>query len=287
MSYSRILIATDLSEAAMVAARVAIRFGNERTRYRVVHVLPPPLAHEFFPDEPDAAMTRQRRAAALPGLADRAEDVGLKRADTDVLVGSASREIVKEASAFLAQLVVVGNRGRADAPGKPLGRTARSIVRTSPCDVLVVREDVPGDARPHLRRILVATDFRPPSAIAAERAAVLAKDHNSDLEIVHVFDAVTWKENVSLLLHETQPDQAWINERYDTMLETFARQHLHSDAHTALLTGRPGPAIAEHAKASGADLVVVGTHGEGDGGSFGSNAETITELCPRNVIIAR
>ena len=75
---------------------------------------------------------------ALEAVAEKVGDVDLT---TDVLEGSASREIVAAAEERDCDLVVMGTHGRTGVDRLLLGSVAERVVRSSPAPVLTVRVD--------------------------------------------------------------------------------------------------------------------------------------------------
>jgi nucleotide-binding universal stress UspA family protein len=57
----------------------------------------------------------------------------------NALYGQAAREIVDDASAHDAGVIVMGSRGRSDLTGLLLGSTAHKVIHLSDRPVLVVR----------------------------------------------------------------------------------------------------------------------------------------------------
>lgn len=285
MSYARILLATDLSESARDAARLAVGLGSGRTRYFVVHVAPPPTFLDPGTSFASEGLDR-RRAETLARVEAWCETSGVPRAEAFVALGGIGREVAHEATRLGADLVVVGHRGQSPVKRVLLGSAARSVLRASPVDVLVARGPAPEEGQPPVRRILVATDFQPPSVRAAARALQLAKEHHASLTLVHVLDPSVWYD---VLLEACPPGDEGIEDAVSDRLAEFNRDHLQDRATGVILRGRPAPEIARHVAAHGHDLVVLGTHGAGalERAMLGSTAESIVEHAPCSVLLAR
>ena len=114
-------------------------------------------------------------------------------------------------------------------------------------------------------RILVPTDFSPPSVAALEYARILAMTYGSSLRILHVVNdpsgesdyvsdsfAPATEEIRQELLTEARERLACVLSATDC-----ARFHIHFDA----VIGHPAKQIVEYASAINADLIVMGTHG--------------------------
>lgn len=262
MSYSRILVATDLSEGALQAARVAPQFGHERARYRAVMVAP-----ETWPVDADPNPRRKRLAE---GVLTWAREAGLPEPEAFVSIGGVGREVARAAEAFDADLVVTGQRGKSRR--RILGSVARSIVRASSRDVLVSR----WKGEP-FRTILVATDLHEPSRHAAARALALAKRHGAQLEVVHCIDPSVY--------YDPGVAEASISDE----VHRFNLAHLGGLAKEVTIHGRPGAEVARYGATRKADLLVIGNHGAGalERAMLGSAAESIIEKAHCSVLVVR
>jgi len=139
--YKSILVPVDLAEAELaepaIAAAVAFAEMSGGT-VRLVHVrsLVPITYMEFVPADFDAGQqsdAESRLAAIAAGASLPAERVSAR-----VLVGSVHGEVLAEAEASGADLIVIGSH----EPGMlayVIGSNASTIVRRAKCSVLVVR----------------------------------------------------------------------------------------------------------------------------------------------------
>lgn len=281
MTYSRILIATDLSDEASEAAALAVKLAHGRARVRVVFVLPTP-----WPPLSDAPRAPPHEAAREL-VADWAKRIGIPAAEIALPAGSVARAIAREAETFQADLVVLGHRGQTRAPRSLLGSVTRSTIRSVAVDTLVVRGGFPQAREPLLQKILVATDFHKQSEAAAHRAAHLAKEHGSELLLVHVVDPTLWHDPRLETVEE--PLGEWPEAPLRARLTAFDREHLDGRATEALLMGRPAVAVAKHARDHHVDLVAIGGHGATawERAFLGSVAEAIVEQAPCSVLVVR
>ncbi len=160
---ARMLLAADLSEASARAYEAGLRVamdlcaGDTAALRCVLVVRPgpamvPPLPVGVPHHVPEAGASLAESAAPRlrefvaahtpPGLA--VEDA--------VRVGDPAGEIVAEAAAWGADLVVLGTHGRSGLHRLLLGSVAEAVLRGSPCDALVVpsaaTDDVPSSAVP-------------------------------------------------------------------------------------------------------------------------------------------
>ena len=136
----RVLLPVDGSEhskrAAALAAEIAEKFGADVT---VLHVEEIPTTWAL---DVDPGLIHDGSGAALVDEVVRdLKDRGIA-ATGDVRVpvtGTVAHEIIDDAGATGASLIVMGTRGLSDWQGLLLGSVAHKIVHLAPCPVLVVR----------------------------------------------------------------------------------------------------------------------------------------------------
>ena len=135
---TRILLATDGSPDAVLAARSAIELSaGNGSEIHVVHVgefLPTYLA--FTEEEP--AELRRRAREVLDAETQRIRDEGGSVADAHLRLGRPAEEVVNLAEELGAGLVV-GSRGLGSLRRAVLGSVSENVVRYAPCPVFVVR----------------------------------------------------------------------------------------------------------------------------------------------------
>ncbi len=136
--------------------------------------------------------------------------------------------------------------------------------------------------------IIVATDFSPCAARAVRVAAAWAGALDATLDVVHVFDLPVqavphggpWLSPEIALRHGRE-----LGERLEHVVD--AARASASRTSGVLLRGRPYDAIARHAAARRAELVVVGAHGLGmlERALFGSVADRVVRTAPCSVLV--
>ncbi|QIN80378.1 universal stress protein [Rubrobacter marinus] len=136
---TRILLATDGSPDASLAARSAVELSNSTgSELHVVHV------GEFLPTyfaytEEEPAELRQRAREILDGALRGIEEGGGTVAEGHLRLGRPAEEIINLAEEVGAGVVVVGSRGLGALRRAVLGSVSESVVRYAPCPVFVVR----------------------------------------------------------------------------------------------------------------------------------------------------
>lgn len=159
----RVLFATDGSENAQAAAAWLAAFPLPAdARALVLAVQEPPPSSLDIPTVRDfrrALIDEARRAAGSAAATLRAR---LRTIEVRVVTGDPRQVIVRVATDWDADLVVVGARGLGPVATALLGSVSLAVARHAPCAVLVVRPS----ARP-LQSVVVAFD----GSTGAQRAA--------------------------------------------------------------------------------------------------------------------
>jgi len=142
-------------------------------------------------------------------------------------------------------------------------------------------------------RILVPTDFSPPSNTALDYARMLADKFGSALEVLHVIDdpTVTSEYVPDGFAASTDNIRAGLVQQsqrgLDRLMTSADRVRYH--AHVESLFGVPAETIADYAMATGAGLIVMGTHGRTGLAHLlmGSVAEQVVRTAPCPVLTVR
>jgi nucleotide-binding universal stress UspA family protein len=151
---TRILLATDGSEDAALAARTAVNLANKTgSELHIVYVeeVPKRLStseptsfEEMIDPEFEEKMRQHAQAAAsqrLEGQVQKIQEAGGQIAQAHARLGRPDAEIVHLAEELVAGIVVVGSRGEGGVRRALLGSVSDSVVRHAHCPVLVVREE--------------------------------------------------------------------------------------------------------------------------------------------------
>jgi nucleotide-binding universal stress UspA family protein len=260
-----ILAATDLSGPARHAVERAAWLARERagTKLTLCHVFSLPALERFRRIlEPGAEKVEQSLlAGAEKELAELARELERRHgtaAATRLTVGRALDDIPAAARELDADLLVMGARGAHFVREFLLGSTTERVLRRTRCPLLAVKQ------RPHepYRRVLVPVDFSAYSAPAIRLARALAPQ--AEVTVLHAFE-------VEL---ESKMQFAGVAEETIRHYRARARQDA-ADAMQALLASVPegplapmvvhgpaGTAILEAEQNVGADLIVLGKHGQ-------------------------
>lgn len=263
----RILVATDLSAPARHAVgrafRIAAETGAALTLTHVVSQSALDKLIQLFGAQA-APVEQHILEAARDELSRLASDHGRIHgvsAKTNLATGTVLREILDQADAIDAALLVLGARGEDYLRPMLLGTTAERLLRRTLRPMLVVKQ-TPHEA---YRRVLVPVDFSPWSHAALRLARAVAP--KAELVLLHAFEAP----------FESKLQFAGVDEDTIGLYRKSARQEALSQlrmlvAEAGLKAGEVSLSV-HHGDASrtiltqeqeqDCDLIVMGKHGQG------------------------
>ncbi len=143
-------------------------------------------------------------------------------------------------------------------------------------------------ARFDVNTILVPTDFSDGSQAALDHATALAKAFNAKIIVLHVIETFTYTMTESLqVVNVYALVKTAVEPVMDQMLQDLRNERV--TASRVLVQGTADQEIVAQAKESGADLIVMGTHGRrGVSHAFmGSVAERVVRTAPCPVLTVR
>lgn len=217
-------------------------------------------------------------------------DPVLSGVDTEKIFveGEPAGEIAQGAMDHDIDLITVVMRGR-NRLSRAFGSSiAEEIVAESPCAVLAVRppqRDFVDNQEIRLKRVLLATNFRPSSVAATQLATQIANQLGAELHAVYVIG--DYFEQISSMFPEG--GLAALTRLRSYVSERMAHLARGGDgALTHIAEGRPYQEIVKLAAAIDADLIVIGTavHGSLFGNSqvLGSEIERVIRNAPCPVL---
>ncbi|HSG49389.1 MAG TPA: universal stress protein [Longimicrobiales bacterium] len=287
----RILAGVDLpsEDGPDPVLATAVQLAKTLTaRLHLVHAveagpLEPPLL-------PSLSRQMEQARAAVDAYLDAALPPHTPVASTAVELGRAHRVLAERAEKVEADLLVLGPHRGFGSEVLGLGRTADRILRTVDVPCWVVRAPL----RLPLKRVTAAADFSPVSDRALEMALFLARKLGTDtgahgapppmVDVLHVEWPATLEEDPELRERELIPR---VERKVSEALErTGIREGI---ATRAAVEGAVDPSrgILVHARESGAELVVLGTHGRGALSRvlLGSVASVVASRAPCPVLL--
>ena len=254
----RILFATDFSSCAEYAeASVTYLARAYGATVDVLHVL------EIY--EGMYVTTIQNHGETDERLADviRRLTHSTVRATTQQKAGIPDVLICEAAGERRSDFIVLGTHGRTGLQHILLGSTAERTVAMAPCPVLTVREPSAAVSQPEkaairFKHVLVPIDFSASSLDALEYGIQIAKDFGGTLTLLHILEPLSY--GIDLMLgHAAERNRERMTAQL-TSVANMIRSHAVSVCEM-LRGGAPVDSILDMIRASGCDLVVMGTHG--------------------------
>jgi len=243
----------------------------------------------YVPSDDLRERLRTDRKALLEQAAARLREHGLD-VTTRLIEGRAASVIVDTARDIGADLIIVGAKGHGAIEQAFLGSVSAEVVDQAPCAVLVAR-------LPSANRILIGTDGSDVAMSAAEFVGRWGLFRTSEVRVAHAIDV-----NPSWWLGYTPGDATMAvnayasvmvdtKQRADEITSTMAARLRAHDlaASTVTVDGPAAAAIVDEARSWGADLVVVGTRGNGllKRLLLGSTARSVLHHASASVLITR
>jgi nucleotide-binding universal stress UspA family protein len=251
--HNNLLIGVDGSDASLHAFSEGMRLADRDTRLVAVSVAPKYNGDlRLLGVQDTGKLIRQPCDAALSRCeaAARAAGVSLK---TICALGQPYVRLVELAEEENSDLIVIGAKGLTSLKYALLGSVARKVIGFTSKDVLVV----PAGVRAGWQQILLATDLSANSEGAENRALELALTYESELTILSVLELPT------CLYGEVGELGCRIPEDRSQFLEDLQDQAASwgIKANTVVKQGDSAQIIVDSAKAVGAEVIVMGSHG--------------------------
>ena len=296
--FRNILFPTDFSQNARAALKYAAAFAkNDHGRVVIVNVqqgkVPPDLLNlpnEAFKTQ-DQSWLMQVRSEARQLLSDPL----LEKIDVECAfaTGEPAEEIARAAVDHEIDLVTIVTRNRRGLSRAFGGSMAEDIIAEAPCAVLATRSSQRDFVHLHdgrsyiqLKRILLATNFRPSSAAATQLARHISEHMGAELHAVYVigdyFDQISAMFPEGGLAALTRL-RSYVQERMTQLARADGSRAL-----THVSEGRPYEEIVKRATRIDADVIVIGAavHNSLFGGSsvLGSEIERVIRNAPCPVL---
>lgn len=294
----KILFPTDFSDASRAALDHALLWSElHEAELLLLHVLSLRTADPFHPEhhfpEPDELEERLHSLAEgeMSKLLAAHQERPLSIRKSVSRAPEVERGILETADAEDCDLLVMGTHGRRGPAHLLIGSVTAEVLRRSDRPVLVVPSR-DGRTASHLKRVLAAIDFSASSLSAAKVARELAAGTGAVLELFHVVPEleVPLPMNPGGLGTLATPVQDLIPAARAALDRIAAEPGAEAKIESEVWQGPAASSILNRATETGADLVVVATHGHSglDRWLLGSVAEKVARLskCPVLVIPA-
>ena len=298
MSFHNILFPTDFSPHARSALKYAAAFarnGGRRVVLLSVQTAKVPANLMTMPEQRLADEEFQWLSPLRNQVRELLKDpffAGLE-VEPVLVAGEPAHEIAAAVRDYDIDLVTVVTHGRHGLARALWGSTAEEIIAEAPCPVLTIRPpqhdfvaDCDGLPEIRLRRILLATNFRPSSIAATHQARELAAKSQAELHAVYVIG--DYFEQLSAMFPEGgRSALIRLRKQIEERMQTFAGE---ADGRvlTHIAEGRPYAEIVRLAAETESDLIVIGTsvHASLFGGApaLGSEIERVVRNAPCPVL---
>ncbi len=271
----KILIPTDFSACANVAlaqaAALAKLFDAE---LHVLHVL---LSQKEelnsliykLPNRQELEHSQRKRCGdRLVELLGAIDTDGIETQTHLLRADAAAPAILEAVSQQGIDVIVMGTHGRRGFRQFLFGSETEEVVRSAPCPVLTVSEKATPLRENWPRRVTVPVDFSEHSRAALHAAKELLGRHPADtnaaIDLVYVveqpvdlnpcnpLDGWTTADSLPQIVHTVKESLSKFNQ------ETGGPE---IPCEIEVLEGRTAESIAQHAEATGADLIVIATRG--------------------------
>lgn len=273
MDVQRILMPTDFSTCANHALTHAItlarRFGAELhfLHVTVMYEVDPTPMGEVFPGYEELHLRREEvTGRQMKQLLEKSHGEELSVVEAQVRGFSAAPTILDYIVDHGIDLVVLGTHGRRGLRRFVLGSVSEEVVRASPCPVLTVRDEEEVERFHEMQRIVVPFDFSADSRQALDTARELAAMYGAQVDLVYVVEPPFYTQlEVPLGRYTFEFDRekfaldmkAEMTKLIDDLDDAGPRVEGH------VVDGFVAPTLIEFAETSGADLILIASHGLG------------------------
>lgn len=280
-----VLFATDRSACAERARAFAERLAERHDAdLHILYVAPDEAGVPLEDFELDPAEIAQDLRLPIPP---RPEPREPQRLEVERRAAAPALGILAYAREVEADVIVMGTHGRRGVRRLVLGSVAAEVLRGASCPVLTVGPEC--DEAAEVRRILVPVDFSEHSQRALAHAKEIAGLFGARLDVLHVIEEVALPDAYGYQLIPIALGQ--VQARSREVLERLLQQAPGPEvpASIEVRPGYPALTIADYAAETGADLIVLSSHGRTGLRRLliGSVAEQVLRLAPCPVFVVK
>ena len=253
----------------------------------VVHVSEPPAV---WSAAPIPAVIYQRHdeevrkavADAIKIAEDSVQEGNLPEIDSELLRAAPVPTLIDLSKD--AYMMVVGCRGQDALQRTLLGSVSTGLIHHAHCPVAVIHDEAPILLGPSQLPVLVGIDGSPASELATAIAFDEATRRNVGLVALHAWSDLDESEWPGV---DWPATQSIAEEVLAERLAGWQEQYPDVEVIRTVVQAQPARRLVEESK--GAQLVVVGSRGRGGfaGMLVGSVGETVAQMAPVPVIVAR
>ncbi len=172
--------------------------------------------------------------------------------------------VLKYASQYDIDLIIVGTHGRRGIRRMILGSVAEEIVKYSVCPVITIgRREHDAASFDNLKKILVPVDFSSHAEVALHYAKEIAEQTGAELCLLHVVPAQpypVYTDSGGSSIYDFQPD---LEKKALTHLDKLYKRVVGDEGAASYVVsmGLGAKEIVQQAEMMDCDLIVIGTHG--------------------------
>lgn len=249
-----IFFVTDFSHVSRLAMPYAIALA---TRYKskviLVHALGPvPFAPIPFEQVPP--LDQRPRELVLPQLEELRKECIANGLEVQLALkdGEIGTVLDSELAKYDSELVILGTHSHGGFHRMLMGSHAEHIARHSRCGVLMIGMHATGAARwrDRIARILIATNFEEGSHHAMDFITPIAREHNSEVTVLHIVDEPTGVPLDAAELEEHASKRK--------LADFVAKYQLPNTPRLEVRLGHPHQEILAIANREDPDLIVLG-----------------------------
>lgn len=194
--YKRILLAVDDSDTSVNALHEAVRLQKTTAAVlKVLHVVQKAIDDMSCAPAIYHATSSQYRAAEqlLEKAGNTLAEAGVKheRQISEVIGISVAQEIVRQAEAWSAEIIVMGTHGRHGLGRLLMGSNAESVLRMSPVPVLLTRDretTAAASAESAYGRMLVPVDGSELALKGLDQALEYSQAIGAQVKVIHILN---------------------------------------------------------------------------------------------------
>lgn len=273
LTLRRVLVPIDFSPESLKTLRYAKWLGERfKAKLHLVHVAPPPA---FWPHGTPLPLNSQElTAAASERLRKLASELSLPVSPRpySVRTGWIADEISTVANITRAELIAIATRGHTGLKRAFLGSTTESLLRSTPCPVLVFRENERSSTKQrvrktgaalHFRKILVPLDFSELSRLGLEYALGFAQEFHATVVLFHSVSVSSYVMGNRYTAQQVPTLSASQQKHARTEMENLgeAISRKGGTVETKVALGSPVEQIEKYVRKAGIDLIITSTHG--------------------------
>jgi universal stress protein A len=109
-------------------------------------------------------------------------------------------------------------------------------------------------------KILVAIDLSDDSSAVIERALAISANNQAELHVIHIIEPLSFAYGGDIPM-DFSGIQDEIQQQASIQLKRFGEKHGINESRQHIVMGRPEVEVHTKAEQTGADLIVIGSHG--------------------------